>query len=196
MWLVEPVPDDEVDPALRKDYEEDLSKDGYIWNTSRVWSHRPELFELWKQLFKPIRSHLRLRTYELITLAAARAMGCTYCMLAHGSVLRKNGFTAEQVIAILKDHHTAGLAPVEVHLMDYADKISRDSKSITQADIDMLHADGLSDQQITDAALAATARNFISRFFDSQGAGPDPELIAAEPELWAYLESRGVKALP
>ncbi len=196
MWLVEPVPDDQVEPALRESYDEDLAKDGYIWNTSRVWSHRPEMIAQWKQLFKPIRAHLRLRTYELVTLAAARAMGCTYCMLAHGAVLRKNGFTAQQVIAMLEDFHNAGLTEAEVHLMEYADKISRDSKSVSREDIETLRSDGLNDQQITDVALAAVARNFISRFFDSQGAGPDPELIAQEPELWAYLESRGVKALP
>jgi alkylhydroperoxidase family enzyme len=108
-------------------------------------------------------------------------------MLAHGAVLRKNGFTAQQVISIFEDYHTAGLTPAEVHMMDYATKISSASGSVNQADIDLLRLDGLTDQQITDVALAATARNFISRFFDSQGASADPELIAKEPELWGYL---------
>ncbi len=108
-------------------------------------------------------------------------------MLAHGAVLRKNGFTAQQVIAILKDPHKAGLSEEEVHLMDYADKISRTPPSISQADVDVLRRDGLTDQQITDATLAA-ARNFMSRLFDSLGAGPDEELIAKEPELWEFLQ--------
>jgi uncharacterized peroxidase-related enzyme len=99
--------------------------------------------------------------YELVTLAAFRAIGCVYCMLAHGAVLRKNGFTAQQVIAILEDYHNAGLSPVEVHMMDYASKISRDTSSITRADLDLLLQDGLSEQQITDVALAVVARNFI-----------------------------------
>lgn len=109
-------------------------------------------------------------------------------MLAHGAVLRKNGFTAQQVIAILEDYHSAGLSPAEVHMMDYASKISQESGSITQADVDILSQDGLTEQQITDIALAAVARNFISRFFDALGAGPDPELQAREPELWGYLK--------
>ena len=91
-------------------------------------------------------------------------------MLAHGAVLRKNGFSAQQIIAVLKDYHSAGLSPVEIHIMDYASKISRDSGSITQADIDILRQDGLNEQQITDVALAAVARNLISRFFDAQKA--------------------------
>jgi alkylhydroperoxidase family enzyme len=110
-------------------------------------------------------------------------------MLAHGAVLRKNGFSAQQIIAVLEDYHNAGLSPVEVHMMDYASKISRDSGAITQADIDILRQDGLNEQQITDVALAAVARNLISRFFDALGAGPDPELQEKEPELWGYLKN-------
>src|SRR5512146_1063511 len=98
-------------------------------------------------------------------------------MLAHGAVLRKNGFTAQQIIAILQDYHNAGLSPAEVHIMDYAARISRNSGRVSQADIDLLHQDGLDDQQITDVALAVASRNFISRFFDALGAGPNPELI-------------------
>ena len=109
-------------------------------------------------------------------------------MLAHGAVLRKNGFTAQQVIAVLEDYPNAGLSPAEVHMMDYASKISRDSGSMAQADIDILRQDGLNEQQITDIALAAVTRNFISRYFDALGAGPNPELQAQEPELWAYLK--------
>ncbi len=125
MWHIQPVPDDSVEESLREFYKADLEKDGYVWNTSRVWSHRPELMGLWMQLFKKIRTNLRLRSYELVTLAAARSMGCIYCMLAHGAILRKNGFTAQQVIAILEDPHNAGLSPQEVHLMDYSARISR-----------------------------------------------------------------------
>lgn len=189
MWYIKPIDDDKVEPSLLEVYKQDLEKDGYIWNTNRAWSHRPEMINLWLPLLKSVRSHLRLRTYELVTIAAARAIGCVYCMLAHGAVLRKNGFTAEQVIAILEDYHKAGLTPEEVHLMDYATKISTDSNINTEVDVERLGLDGLNEQQITDVALAVVLRNFISRFFSAIGADPDPELIEKEPELWGYLQN-------
>jgi uncharacterized peroxidase-related enzyme len=188
MWYIQPVADEDVEAALREVYSQDIEIDGYVKNTSRVWSHRPEMISLWLPLMKSIRSNLRLRTYELVTIAAAHAIGCVYCMLAHGAVLRKNGFTAQQVITILEDYHNAGLSPKEVHMMDYASKISTESKSVTQADIDILRRDGLNEQQITDVALAAVLCNFLSRFFDSLGVDPDPELIEKETELWSYLK--------
>jgi len=189
MWNIQPIADENVEGTLRELYDLDLAKDGYITNITRSWSYRPDTMVFWTQLHKAIRSHMRLRTYELVTLAASRAIGCVYCMLAHGAVLHKNGFTAPQIIAVLEDYHNADLSLAEVHMMDYATKISRDSGSITPADVDVLRRDGLDEHQITDAALAAVARNFISRFFDAMGAGPDPELIEKEPELWAYLKN-------
>ena len=110
MWHIQPVADENVESALREVYNQDIEKDGYVWNVNRAWSHRPEMIGLWLPLMKSIRSHLHLRTYELVTIAAARAIGCVYCMLAHGAVLRKNGFTAQQVIAILEDYHNAASA--------------------------------------------------------------------------------------
>jgi len=109
-------------------------------------------------------------------------------MLAHGAVLRKNGFTAQQVIAIFEDHHDAGLSPAEVAMMDYAKKISADTSLISKTDIDQLLQNGFSQEQITDIALAAVARNFMSRLFEGLGVGPDLELQQSEPELWAYLK--------
>lgn len=109
-------------------------------------------------------------------------------MLAHGAVLHKNGFSPAQIIQILKDYHAAGLTPSEIHMMDYADKLSRDINSVTRADVDLLRQDGLTDQQVTDVALAVSVRNFISRYFAAIGAEPDPELIAREPELWDFLK--------
>jgi alkylhydroperoxidase family enzyme len=109
-------------------------------------------------------------------------------MLAHGAVLHKNGFSVEQIIAILKDFHQAGLAQAEVDMMDLAYKMSTNDHSVTQADIQRLHQDGFLDEEITDIALAASVRNFLARFFDALGAGPDPQLIAQEPDLWRVIQ--------
>jgi alkylhydroperoxidase family enzyme len=78
MWLVPPLRDEDAQGVLRELYDKDVAADGYIPNTTRAWSHRPELFLIWQQLLKGIRANMRLRSYELVTLAAARAIGCVY----------------------------------------------------------------------------------------------------------------------
>ncbi len=78
MWHIKPVEKEQAQGTLREVYDQDMAKDGYVWNTTMAWSHRPDDFVLWTQLIKSIRSHLRLRTFELVTLAASRAIGCKY----------------------------------------------------------------------------------------------------------------------
>ena len=94
-------------------------------------------------------------------------------MLAHGAVLRKNFFTAEQLEAIAKDFHQAGLEEKEVVMMEYAQKVVRDAASTEQSDFDNLRKAGWSDEEILTITLAAAARVFISKVFDALNADPD-----------------------
>lgn len=110
-------------------------------------------------------------------------------MLSHGAVLHKNGFSVEAIQAILQDYRQAGLEKAEVDMMDLATRMSKDPQTVTPADIQRLRDDGFSDADITDIALAAALRNFMSRFLDSLGAEADPELVEKEPELWGLIQT-------
>ena len=94
-------------------------------------------------------------------------------MLAHGAVLRKNFFTAEQLEAIARDFHQAGLEEKEVAMMDYAQKVVRDASSTTQEDFNNLRKSGWTDEDILSITLAAAARSFVSKVFDALHADPD-----------------------
>ena len=94
-------------------------------------------------------------------------------MFAHGAVLRKNFFDAEQLEALVKDHHNAGLSDEEVAVMDFAMKVIHDAHHITPADIEPLRQHGLADEEIMDVILAASARSFFSLTLDALGAQPD-----------------------
>ncbi len=78
MWYIQPVAGENAEGVLRELYNKDIAEDGYVSNTTRAWCQRPEMMALWLQLVNAIRSHLRLRAYELVVLAAARAIGCVY----------------------------------------------------------------------------------------------------------------------
>lgn len=95
-------------------------------------------------------------------------------MLAHGAVLRKNGFSAEQLEAIARDFHAAGLPQKDVLMMEYAQKVVRDASSTTAEDFERLRAAGWKDEELFSITLAAAARAFVSKVFDALGADPDP----------------------
>ena len=85
--------------------------------------------------------------------------------------------------AVVEDHRAAGLDPVDVAVMDLAEKVAQDATTVTEADIDRLRSLGLSDPEILDVVLAAAARCFFSKALDGLGARPDARFAQLEPEL-------------
>jgi alkylhydroperoxidase family enzyme len=102
-------------------------------------------------------------------------------------VLRKNFFSAEQVLAILRDYRHAGLEPEEVAVMSFAEKITLQAHGVTPEDIEGLRGYGLTDAEILDIVLTTAARNFFSKALDAVGAEPDAAYMDLEPELRAAL---------
>jgi alkylhydroperoxidase family enzyme len=76
-------------------------------NCERVFAHRPEVYAAWRALVTAVSGNLDTRTYELATLAAARRLRSSYCMLAHGTVLAERVFDWQTV----RDIAPAGRAP-------------------------------------------------------------------------------------
>lgn len=108
-------------------------------------------------------------------------------MLAHGALLRKNFFSAEQLVAIVKDFRTADLSPEEVALMSFAQKITTQARQVSEAEIDELRGFGLTDEEILEVVLACAARNFFSKTLDTLNARPDETYLKLEPELLQVL---------
>jgi uncharacterized peroxidase-related enzyme len=184
MPFIETVPKDEAPPALAELYELDRAKFGYVPNLTRAFSLRPGVYAAWRELIGAIQAGMELRRYELATVAAARTLRSSYCMLAHGSVITSRFLEPDALRAIVADHRNSGLDEVDVAVMDLAEKVADDATSVTQADIDRLRELGLSDPEILDIVLAAAARCFFSKVLDGVGALPDREYSdKLEPEL-------------
>src|ERR1700694_3074370 len=117
--FIETIPEAKAEGKLKEIYDGDQKNLGYVPNHGKVFSLRPDVFEAWRAFQGSIRKHLRLRRYELVTLAAAQALNCRYCLLAHGAILNKNGVSLDQLRAILTDFHSAGLEAADGAIMDF-----------------------------------------------------------------------------
>lgn len=89
-------------------------------------------------------------------------------------MLRQNGFSYEQIEAIVRDFRHAGLDAVEVAIMAFAENVIRAPHDTSIADADALRSHGLTDQEILDITLVAGARAFFSKVIDAMGVEPDP----------------------
>jgi alkylhydroperoxidase family enzyme len=122
------------------------------------------VLEAWVQLNTAIKCHMDLRRYELATIAAAQRLRSTYCSLAHGSVLLEQ-FDAP-VREIVVDRTAAGLDEADLAVMDLAERVVDDAASIGDAELEPLRSLGLSEAEIMDVVLAASARCFFSKALD------------------------------
>ena len=183
MTFIKTISEEQAESLVQDQYQAAQKSMGYVPNYIKTFSLHPEVYDAWTKLIGAIRSKMRMRRYELVTLASAMTLECTYCMLAHGALLRKNFFSADQLMAIVKDFRNAGLPPEEVAMMSFAQKLTTQAHQISEQDIDELRSYGLSDEEILDVVLASTARNFFSKTLDALCATPDEAYLELEPEL-------------
>jgi len=187
MAFIHTVPEDEAAAGAAELYEGDREAFGFLPNFTRGFSLRPDVYAAWRQLNGAIKSNMDLRRYELATVAAARRLRSSYCMLAHGSVLMDKFLEPDAVCAVASDHRTSTLDSTDIAIMDLAEKVAGDATSIEQADIDRLRATGLSDADIVDVVLAAAARCFFSKTLDALGVQPDARYGALDAEVREVL---------
>jgi uncharacterized peroxidase-related enzyme len=183
MPFIETVPVDDAPEPVAQLYAAARTPAGNVPNYAQAFSLRPEVYAAWRQLLSAITADLDLRRYELATVAAARRIHSSYCMLAHGSILADRFLGPDGVRAVVDDHRAAGLDDVDVAVFEFADKVAGDATSVTQADVDRLRALGLSDAEILDVVLAAAVRCFYSKVLDALGVQPDPHYAELEPGL-------------
>jgi uncharacterized peroxidase-related enzyme len=176
--LVTDAPDDET----RELFEQERAQRGYVPNLARAFALRPGVYQAWRRLVTEVMSNMDERRYELATLAAARRLRSTYCMLAHGSVLARKFFTGDEVAAIARDDYDA-LEPVDRAVMELADRVAADATAVTREDVERLREHGLSDAEILDVVLAATIRCFFSKTLDALAVEPDDVYAALDPGL-------------
>jgi uncharacterized peroxidase-related enzyme len=188
MAFIETVSDDQATGDVAEMYRNDRETYGFVPNFTRAFSSRPAVYEAWRNLNGTIKASMDLRRYELATVAAARQLQSSYCMLAHGSVLLDNFMGTDELESVVKDHHNAGLAEVDVAVMDLAEKVVDDATAVTHEDVGRLRGLGLSDADILDVVLAATARCFFSKTLDALGVQPDAKYATAiDPGLGEAL---------
>ena len=183
MAFIRTIPPADAEGSVRDMYQQIKGQLGYVPNWAQAFSLRPGVRDGWIALLKSIQSNLPVRSYELATLAAARALRSSYCSLAHGNVLATKVLDAPAVTAIMKNAPDSPLEPRERAMMAFAENVAVNADRITAADVDALRAHGYRDEEIFDLAAAAAARCFFSKLLDALGVQPDASFHDLDPAL-------------
>lgn len=146
-----------------EDYPEDIQKvmlavkeaRGFVPNVLFALAHRPDEFSAFLAYNKAImkkESGLSDTEKEMIVIATSNDNGCMYCVMSHGASLRmasKRPTIADQIAV---NYHESDINPREKAMIDFAMKVSTDSKRIDENDFITLRKHGFSDEDIWDIA--------------------------------------------
>ena len=187
MAFITTIPEEKADADLGPLYEKLRRQKGYVPNYLRAFSLHPAVYRAWEGLIGAVKETMDPRRFELVTLAAARALKSSYCMLAHGAILAEKFFSPSSLTAVARGLSGDGVTPAEAAMMRFAEKIVRDASSVTQEDVDALRGLGFTDAEIFDITVAATTRCFFSKTLDALGARADAAYTALPEPLRSVL---------
>ena len=177
-----PVPTLADLPAdLRERIERVQEKAGFVPNVFLVLAHRPEecrAFFMYHDALMLKEGALTKAEREMIVVATRAANHCTYCIIAHGAILRiyaKNPLIADQVAA---NYLKADLTPRQMAMLDFAVKVSTESYRIDNADFAALRAHGFGDPDIWDIGAIAAFFSLSNRMADLTGMRANDEFYS------------------
>ena len=78
MAFIHTIPLDEAIGPLKEMYDAALRESGSVDHAAQAFSLRPAVYKAWENLLVSIRSNMDLRRYELVTIAAATKLRCSY----------------------------------------------------------------------------------------------------------------------
>lgn len=176
-------------------YADDIDDDGFVYAHTQAMAVNPDAHAAFETLVRAIVPSIGIRVYEAATLGAARAIGSTHCLLAHGRRSLRDGILDESGLAAFARGDDRGFTEAEQVVVRFAAKLSGDARAMTDADAQELRDAGFSDRQIVDIALAASARNYFSRALLAL-AVPVDDVPALSPDLAAALTDAATARIP
>ncbi|MFQ3787185.1 carboxymuconolactone decarboxylase family protein [Halomonas sp. A29] len=181
MCYIETIAPEQAEGEVKEMYQRQEAHFGFLPNYARVFCHRPEVMKCWAALIATIRRPMSSRRYELVTLAAARALGNTYCSLAHAKVL--SGLLGMEETQAMLAGEIGPLSEAERGMMAFAAKVACRAQEIDTDDIEALRAHGLADDEIFDIVAVVAGRAFFTRILDGLGAEADAAFRELPPGM-------------
>ncbi len=151
---VQDLPED-----LRARILEIQDKTGFVPNVFLALAHRPDelrAFLAYHDAVMERDSGLSKAEREMVVVATSAARDCTYCVVAHGAVLRVRARDPYLSDHLATNARQAPVTPRQAAFLAYAVKLSTTPELVEDADLDALRAHGLSDDDIWDVG-AVTA---------------------------------------
>ena len=153
-------------------------KAGFVPNVFLALAHRPDEFRAFFAFHDALMEKeggLTKAEREMIVVATSGANDCTYCVVAHGAILRiyaKNPRLADQVAV---NYRKAEITPRQKAMLAFAMKVATDSGALEDADYAAVRAHGYSDEDVWDIGAIAAFFALSNRMANLLSMPPNAE---------------------
>jgi uncharacterized peroxidase-related enzyme len=111
---------------------------------------------------------------ELIVVATSGANHCTYCVVAHGAILRVRAKVPERADQGAANSSGVALDPRRRAIVDLALLIAGDPAGLREEDLDAARDAGLTDEEIWDVGAVTALFALSNRFAHLTACAPTP----------------------
>jgi uncharacterized peroxidase-related enzyme len=172
---LEDMPDD-----LRQRIGVIAEKSGFVPNVFRALARRPaelRAFLDYHDALMDSSEGLSKAERELVVVATSGANHCTYCVVAHGAILRVRAKDPEIADRVATNPWSVPLSPRERAIVDLALLIATDSAALTDAELDDARLAGLSEEEIWDVGAITALFAMSNRLAHLTALRPNPEFF-------------------
>jgi len=175
-----PVPDEaDLPPDLQGLFRAARERVGFVPNVFRTYAYRPERLSAWFSHFRLLHEEtpgLSAAEREMIAVVVSMGNGCLYCLVAHGAALREAWGDPVMADRITLDWRRAdGLSERQRAICAFAERLTLRPVESTEADLELLRAHGLADEDVWDVIEVAAMYNLTNRMAMATNMLPNEE---------------------
>ena len=153
-------------------------KTGFVPNVFLALAHRPDelrAFLAYHDAVMEREGGLTPAEREMIVVATSAARDCTYCVVAHGAILRIRARDPLLADLIAANHRTAPVTPRQAAMLELAVKLSTTPELVADADLDAARAHGFTDDDLWDIGAVTSFFALSNRMAHLMALRPNPE---------------------
>jgi len=169
---------DDLPPDLRERVAAVAERSGFVPNVFRALGHRPAELRAFLDYHDAVMERadgLSKAERELVVVATSGANSCTYCVVAHGAILRIRAKDPRIADRVATNPWTVELTERERAIVDLALALAVEPATFGETDLDDARDAGLTDDEIWDVGAVTALFALSNRIAHLTALRPNDE---------------------
>ena len=174
--MVDPLPE-----ATQRYFDICVEKLGMVPNVLKAHAFDIEKLNSFTALYNDLmlaESGLSKLEREMIAVVVSSINKCFYCLVAHGAAVRQLSGDPALGEMLVMNYRVAPLDARQMAMLEFSEKITKESSATVEADREALRAVGFTDRDIWDIINVAAFFNMTNRVASATAMRPNPEYHA------------------